>query len=110
MNNPIKNSGLKVVGKRIRNFSYKKYFGTPLLSNVWFYLAIISSTFLQLMIMYTPLNKLFKVAPLSFENWAIILGACIISGFILYLNDEVVKRFFRSEIIVKQQKTILMPK
>ncbi|MFH1506329.1 MAG: calcium-translocating P-type ATPase, SERCA-type [archaeon] len=53
----------------IRNKYHTRFF-----SNIWLWLAILLSIILQLAIIYTPINKLFKLVPLSMIDWAWIVG------------------------------------
>jgi len=45
---------------------------TSLFSNRWLHLAVFISLALQLVIIYTPLNALFMIEPLSLNDWMLI--------------------------------------
>ncbi|MBU1120905.1 cation transporting ATPase C-terminal domain-containing protein, partial [Candidatus Micrarchaeota archaeon] len=55
-------------------------------SNKWLILAIGSSIFLQLIVLYTPLNVFFNTVALGITEWAYIIGV----GIVLYLVSWVV--------------------
>ena len=46
-----------------------------LFSNKWLILTVITSILLQLLVLYTPLNKLFRTAPLTIEHWILLIGS-----------------------------------
>jgi P-type Ca2+ transporter type 2C len=58
---------------------------TKIFSNKWLILAILLSLALQLTIVYTPLNKVFNVLPLSLLHWAIIFGMGLVGLALLVL-------------------------
>ncbi|WP_248516207.1 cation-translocating P-type ATPase [Salinarchaeum laminariae] len=45
---------------------------TPVLTNRWLALAVLSSLTLQLAILYTPLREYFGTVPLGFADWAVL--------------------------------------
>jgi Ca2+-transporting ATPase len=45
-------------------------------SNKWLFIAIFISALLQLAVLYTPLNVIFKSVPLGFMDWLWIAGSC----------------------------------
>lgn len=57
--------------------------GTALQSNLWLHLAVAASLALQLVLLYTPLNSLFGIVPLSLEEWAGIAAA--MAGYLILL-------------------------
>jgi Ca2+-transporting ATPase len=59
---------------------------TAFLSNKWLWLAIFSSIGLQLAIIYTPLNAIFKMVPLMGMDWIYII--CLASG--VYIIGELI--------------------
>ncbi|MFH1445618.1 MAG: cation transporting ATPase C-terminal domain-containing protein, partial [Nanoarchaeota archaeon] len=70
----------------IRSKYYTKFF-----SNIWLWLAILLSIILQLAIIYTPINKLFKLVPLNMIDWAFIAG--LVAGIYLlgWIGHKIIK-------------------
>lgn len=60
-----------------------------LLSNRWLILALFGSFALMLLVIYTPLNLIFNLTPITLKDWSVILS---VSLFVL-LVDEIRKRF-----------------
>ena len=72
---------------------HKPVFVVGLFANKWLWIAILSSVALQMLITYVPfLQPIFHMAPLSWQNWLLILGVAFV-GFI-YL--ELHKYFARN--------------
>ena len=59
-------------------------------SNKWLNYAIILSLAMQLLLVYTPLSTIFGVAPLTFNQWILILPFAI-SGLILFEITKYIK-------------------
>ncbi len=57
-------------------------YGTPTFSNKWLGLAVLSSVFAQLALLYSPLNTLFEVVPIGLTGWALILSTT--AGFFVF--------------------------
>ena len=76
-----------VIFEMVAIFFIRHSLGTKVFTNKYLYLAILSSILLQLVIIYSPLNKFFKTVPLSLVDWAQIgvftLGL-IISYWVIY--------------------------
>jgi len=73
-----------VLNKRSR----KSIFRSPFFSNPWALLAIASSIGLQLLVIYSPLNKFFQTVPLGLMEWYWIIGvsaSALVMGEILKL-------------------------
>ena len=51
------------------------------LANKWLLLALFGSVLLQLVIIYTPLNKFFHIVPLGLYPWLILIGGVTIGYF-----------------------------
>ena len=68
----------------VLNFKSNKSILSRAFNNKYLILAIISSVILQLVILYTPLNSVFGVEPLSLLQWGIIL---IVSFSILFFEE-----------------------
>ncbi len=64
-----------VVFEMVRVYMIRITYKVGIFSNIWLLLAMASSMLLQLMVVYTPLNKVFKVIPLTLVDWGFILGA-----------------------------------
>jgi P-type Ca2+ transporter type 2C len=62
-------------------------FSARLFSNIWLWLAIISSFALQLIAIYSPLSYYLKTVPLSISDWAIIMAV----GSTVVIFEEVKK-------------------
>ncbi len=58
-------------------------FKAGVFSNIWLWLAILSSIGLQLLVIYTPLNVYFKTVPLGLIHWLWIIGVSAMI-FIVY--------------------------
>jgi P-type Ca2+ transporter type 2C len=56
---------------------------TSMFNNRWLNIAVAFSLLLQILIIYTPLNILFKLAPLSVLEWLPVIGLGLISFLIL---------------------------
>ncbi len=69
-------------------------YGLSIFSNRWLFLAIISSISLQLVILYSPLNKFFKILPLSLDSWIIILIGLVVFGLLTFILTNIEKRIF----------------
>lgn len=67
---------------RIGSIRYQEKLGW--FSNKWLLYALFGSLALQLMVIYSPVNQYFYVAPLGFQEWGILLAGSIL-GFILAL-------------------------
>lgn len=55
---------------------------THMFDNKWLNMAVVLSIILQLLVIYTPLNALFKLAPLALLEWLPIIGAGLV-GFLI---------------------------
>ncbi|MEK6952925.1 MAG: cation-translocating P-type ATPase [Nanoarchaeota archaeon] len=62
-------------------------------TNKYIWLAVISSIFLHLIIMYTNLNIFFKLVPLSFNEWIKIIFFSFI-GIIVFEIIKIIKNLF----------------
>ncbi len=57
-------------------------------SNKWLVRAVLATAVIQIIMLYTPLNIVFKVTPLRLAEWAIILGLASI-GFIVFETKKI---------------------
>jgi P-type Ca2+ transporter type 2C len=64
-----------VVLEMLTVYAVRWRYGTNILSNIWLHAAVASSLILQLALLYTPLNSLFGIVPLSLQDWAGIAAA-----------------------------------
>ena len=81
----------------IRVLMIRLQYGLKLFSNKWLIIAIITSILLQLLVVYTPLSKVFETIQLGFNEWAYILGACALM-FIAGMTINKFIRMFTKEI------------
>jgi len=66
-------------------------------SNPWLLFSIIGSISLQLIIVYTPLNKYFNIVPLGWYAW-ILLGIGTIIGFFAgIIVTSIIERYVRED-------------
>ena len=65
------------------------------LSNKWLLAALAISLFLQLLIVYTPLNTFFHIAPLSPQSWAILLIGVVIGYLSAIAITKIVLKFVK---------------
>jgi len=70
-------------------------FHTKFFSNRWLYASIALSLALQLILIYTPINTLFKLAPLTIMDWALIGIFCVVSYIVRQTGWEIIRRFVK---------------
>jgi Ca2+-transporting ATPase len=70
-----------VVLEMLTVYAVRWRYGTDLLSNAWLHIAVFSSIALQFVLLYTPLNSLFGIVPLSVQEWFGIVTA--MAGYLL---------------------------
>jgi P-type Ca2+ transporter type 2C len=68
---------------------------TNMLNNGWLNIAVIFSLLLQILIIYTPLNILFKLAPLSSLEWLPVIGLGLISFLILEFLKSIRHKYLK---------------
>ncbi|PIU10093.1 ATPase [Candidatus Micrarchaeota archaeon CG08_land_8_20_14_0_20_49_17] len=54
----------------------RSYYSHPIFTNKWLWLSIIATLLVHLMLLYTPLNAMFKIVPLALSDW-LVLGEAI---------------------------------
>ncbi len=70
-------------------------YGSGILSNKWLWIAIAASLVLQGLVLYTPLNGLFKVVALGIDQWTLI-GVSLVAFIALLVAFTLVEdRVFR---------------
>src|SRR3989344_4184361 len=68
-----------VIFELARLLTIRSQYKLKFFSNIWLFLAIFTSFLLQIMVVYTPLNKYFDTVPLGSFDWLLILiGSLII--------------------------------
>ncbi len=72
-----------VVLEMVTVYAVRWRYNTAMLSNLWLHAAVASSFILQLVLLYTPLNSLFGIVPLSLGEWAGIAAA--MAGYLALL-------------------------
>ncbi len=83
-----------VVFEMVRVQTVRANFKTKILSNKWLWLSVIFSFLLQLMVLYSPLNKFFKVVPLSLIEWVDIAIGVTIFLILSFIIVKIEKRLF----------------
>ncbi|MDA3837324.1 MAG: cation-transporting P-type ATPase [Nanoarchaeota archaeon] len=62
-------------------------------SNMFLFWALIISLILQLVVIYTPIGKLFGIVPLHFTSWAILISGVLIGYFLaIWITKIIIKR------------------
>jgi Ca2+-transporting ATPase len=82
-----------VIMEMIRVIMIHLQYKLGLFSNKWLILAIISSVLLQLLVIYTPLSKVFDTVPLSLIEWSYILIGCVFMFIIGTIGNYIIKGF-----------------
>ena len=62
-------------------------------SNKWLFSALLVSVLLQILIIYSPLNKLFHIVPLNFLSWIILIIGVIVGYVLAILITKIVVKF-----------------
>ncbi len=75
-----------------RVYIIEKEYKAKLFSNKYLLFAIAFSIFLQLLVVYTPLNFLLKLMPLNLIDWVYILGLIVIVFIISYASNKLIAR------------------
>jgi len=65
------------------------------LSNKWLLGALGTSLIFQIIIIYSPLNKIFHIVPLDIHAWGILLGGTAIGYFTAILITKLVLQFVK---------------
>jgi Ca2+-transporting ATPase len=65
------------------------------LSNKWLLAALTLSLILQLSIIYTPLNTFFKIKPLGFYEWTILLAGVVVGYLLAILITSFVMKYVK---------------
>ena len=62
-------------------------------SNMFLFWALVLSVVLQLVIIYTPLNKVFGIVPLGVTSWIILLSGVLVGYFLaIWITKFIAKR------------------
>ncbi len=84
-----------VIFELVRIQAIRSRYRIPALSNLYLWLAILSSVLLQLAVLYTPLNQLFGVVPLTLGPWLAILLGLGAFALVTYLLVKVGDFFYK---------------
>jgi len=79
-----------VISETLLVLIIRDYYKTPIFTNTWVWLAIGTSFVLQSLVMFTPLQTIFKVATLNFVQYMYFIGFEIL----LVLGSIVIKNLF----------------
>ncbi|NCN86965.1 calcium-translocating P-type ATPase, PMCA-type [archaeon] len=62
-------------------------------SNMFLFWALILSLILQVLIIYTPLNKFFGIVPMHLTSWTILISGVVLGYFVaIWITKIIVKR------------------
>ncbi|MCX8189871.1 MAG: cation-transporting P-type ATPase [Candidatus Diapherotrites archaeon] len=86
-----------VVFELVRANIVRANYKINILANKWLWASLIFAMILQFIILYTPLNTVFKIVPLSFYDWLLILVSTIIFTAIMFLVTKAEKIIFVGE-------------
>ena len=84
-----------VVFEVVRLTMIRRQFKIKVFSNKWLWVAISISILLQLVVLYTPLNKFFDAVALDLIDWVVIISVAIgmyIVGFVVDLIRKKIKK------------------
>jgi Ca2+-transporting ATPase len=68
-------------------------YGVKIFSNKWLNVAVVSSLFLQFVVVYTPLNQFFKTVPLSLLDLSYIFITSVVIVIIAWLINKIIELF-----------------
>ncbi len=74
----------------VRIASIKKSYNEPLFNNKYLLWAIIGTLIIQLIAIYSPLNKILKLSPISLYHWIFVVGIT----FLVFLMSISVSKLF----------------
>lgn len=83
-------------------FFIRKQYGIKQLSNVWLWMAVLFSGFLQFVIMYTPLKNIFDVVPLGIMDYITLAYA----GALFYIAYLIYYYAYESHIILNNDSRV----
>jgi len=86
---------LLVMLEIVRLYIIRSNYHISFFSNGFLIAAIASSIFLQLLVVYTPLNKVFETVPLNFMDWMVMVGVIIATLIMVKIIKVVRKRLER---------------
>lgn len=84
-----------VVFEMVRANMVRARYKIPLYKNKWLWCSIAASLVMQLLILYSPLAFVFRVAPLGIYEWSLIIFGLIIFLGIGYVLVKFEEKFFR---------------
>lgn len=83
-----------VVLELVRVQMVRSQYNMSFFSNRWLIIALISSLFIQLLMIYTPgLQKIVGTVGLNVMDWGVIFGV----GVVLFFLSQLINRFFRKK-------------
>lgn len=92
-----------VLAELVIVYLIRKVFDIPLLkSNKYLFSAVISSLLLQLTVIYTPLNKLFKVTTLNIQDWIFIVFSLIAISICFLIVEQIIKIYEKQHEGIKK--------
>lgn len=83
-----------IVFEMVRVQTVRSYFGARLFSNKWLWAAVTSSFALQLVLLYTPIGKFFRVVPLGIDDWAVVGAGILVFLSLSFIISGVEKKLF----------------
>ncbi len=86
-----------IVYEMVRVQTVRSYFGAKLFSNKWLWIAVGSSLALQLVLLYTPLGRLFRVVPLELGDWGVIVAGTVAFLFLSFIISKAEKAIFKKQ-------------
>ncbi len=86
-----------VVLELIEVFPIRSRYGTPFISNKWLGTAVGTSLVMHLLVLYSPLNRYFKVVPLGVHGWTLVLTGALFFMGMMFLMRQIEKKFFSND-------------
>lgn len=77
-----------VLYEMVRIVAIRSEYHLPLFSNKFLILSIFISLGLQIILLYSPISKFFKIQPLNLFDWIVLLGVGILLLFIMRLTTR----------------------
>ncbi len=81
-------------------------YNVPFFSNYKLHLALITAIILQLIVIYTPLNKFFGIAVLGIKDWLILIFSMLLFLVFYYIYDFVESKITKVNIKIVPKKSI----
>lgn len=84
-----------VASEILRGQIVRKSFGQKFFSNKWFWAAGFTSILLQLLVLYTPAAKFFRVVPLTMFDWIAIISAIMVFALLSIVYNALEKKLVK---------------